>query len=49
MTNAKRGIEYLETTAGIQQGLNQLADSQAVEAIPALEALRTKLQQSQAY
>jgi hypothetical protein len=28
--------------------LNQLADSQAVEAIPALEALRTKLQQSQA-
>ncbi len=40
-------IEYLETTAGIQQGLNQLADGQAVAAIPALEALRTKLQQSQ--
>jgi PHD/YefM family antitoxin component YafN of YafNO toxin-antitoxin module len=38
-------IEYLETTAGIQQGLNELAQGQAVAAIPALEKLRSKLQQ----
>jgi PHD/YefM family antitoxin component YafN of YafNO toxin-antitoxin module len=38
-------IDYLETTAGIQQGLKELADGQAVAAIPALEALRSKLQQ----
>jgi PHD/YefM family antitoxin component YafN of YafNO toxin-antitoxin module len=40
-------IEYLETTAGIQQGLNELAQGQAVAAIPALEALKSKLQQRQ--
>jgi PHD/YefM family antitoxin component YafN of YafNO toxin-antitoxin module len=38
-------IEYLETTAGIRQGLDELAKGQAVSAIPALEALRSKLQQ----
>ena len=41
-------IEYLETTAGIRQGLNELEKGQAVAAIPALETLRTKLQQPQA-
>jgi PHD/YefM family antitoxin component YafN of YafNO toxin-antitoxin module len=39
-------IEYLETTAGIQQGLKELAAGQAVPAIPAIEALHDKLQQS---
>jgi PHD/YefM family antitoxin component YafN of YafNO toxin-antitoxin module len=38
-------IEYLETTVGIQQGLNELAKGQAVAAIPALEKLRSKFQQ----
>ena len=38
-------IEYLETTAGIKQGLNELAEGKSVPAIPALEALRIKLQQ----
>jgi PHD/YefM family antitoxin component YafN of YafNO toxin-antitoxin module len=38
-------IEYLETTAGIRQGLDELASGEAVVAIPALEALRSKLQQ----
>lgn len=41
-------IEYLETTAGIRQGLNELEKGQAVAAIPALETLRTKLQKPQA-
>jgi PHD/YefM family antitoxin component YafN of YafNO toxin-antitoxin module len=41
-------IEYLETTAGIKQGLNELAEGRAVAAISALEALRTKLQEPQA-
>jgi prevent-host-death family protein len=41
-------IEYLETTAGIRQGLNELAEGQAVAAIPALESLKSKLQQPQA-
>ena len=41
-------VEYLETTAGIKQGLDELSQSQGVAAIPALEALRTKLQQPQA-
>ena len=41
-------IEYLETTAGIRQGLNELEKGQAVAAIPALETLRIKLQQPQA-
>ncbi len=40
-------IEYLETTAGIRQGLSELEESRAVPAIPALELLRTKLQQPQ--
>ena len=38
-------IEYLETTAGIRQGLNELEKGHSVAAIPALEALRSKLQQ----
>jgi PHD/YefM family antitoxin component YafN of YafNO toxin-antitoxin module len=38
-------IEYLETTAGIRQGLHELDEGRAVAAIPALEALRAKLQQ----
>jgi PHD/YefM family antitoxin component YafN of YafNO toxin-antitoxin module len=38
-------IEYLETTAGIRQGLHELTEGQAVAAIPALQALRSKLQQ----
>jgi PHD/YefM family antitoxin component YafN of YafNO toxin-antitoxin module len=33
-------IEYLETTAGIQRGLNELAAGQAVEAVSALDILR---------
>ena len=41
-------IEYLETTAGIRQGLNELEKGQAVAAIPALETLKTKLQPPQA-
>jgi PHD/YefM family antitoxin component YafN of YafNO toxin-antitoxin module len=41
-------IEYLETTAGIKQGIDELSQAQGVAAIPALEALRTKLQQPQA-
>jgi prevent-host-death family protein len=40
-------IEYLETIAGIRQGLNELDEGRAVPAIPALELLRTKLQQPQ--
>jgi PHD/YefM family antitoxin component YafN of YafNO toxin-antitoxin module len=40
-------IEYLETTAGIRQGLNELVEGTAVAAIPALDALRSKLQQPQ--
>jgi PHD/YefM family antitoxin component YafN of YafNO toxin-antitoxin module len=39
-------IEYLETTVGIQRGLQELAEGQGVPAIAALEALHTKLQQS---
>jgi PHD/YefM family antitoxin component YafN of YafNO toxin-antitoxin module len=38
-------IEYLETTAGIRQGLNELVEGKSVAAIPALETLRRKLQQ----
>jgi PHD/YefM family antitoxin component YafN of YafNO toxin-antitoxin module len=37
-------IEYLEVTAGIKQGLDELSHSQGIAAIPALEALRIKLQ-----
>jgi PHD/YefM family antitoxin component YafN of YafNO toxin-antitoxin module len=40
-------IEYLETTAGLRQGLSELDECRAVPAIPALELLRTKLQQPQ--
>ena len=40
-------IEYLETTAGIQQGLSELDKGSAVPAIPALELLRNKLQPPQ--
>jgi PHD/YefM family antitoxin component YafN of YafNO toxin-antitoxin module len=40
-------IEYLETTAGIRQGLSELEEDLAVPAIPALELLRTKLQSPQ--
>jgi PHD/YefM family antitoxin component YafN of YafNO toxin-antitoxin module len=40
-------IEYLETTAGIRQGLSELDEGRTVPAIPALELLRTKLQQPQ--
>jgi PHD/YefM family antitoxin component YafN of YafNO toxin-antitoxin module len=39
-------IEYLETTAGIQQGLKELAAGQALLAIPVLEALHDKIQRS---
>jgi PHD/YefM family antitoxin component YafN of YafNO toxin-antitoxin module len=38
-------LEYLETTAGITKGLNELASGQAVAALPALDALRSKIQQ----
>jgi PHD/YefM family antitoxin component YafN of YafNO toxin-antitoxin module len=41
-------IEYLETTTGIQQGLHELVQGQAVAAIPALETLRSKLQKPEA-
>lgn len=41
-------IEYLETIAGIKQGLKELVEDQGVPAISALEALRSKLQQPQA-
>jgi len=40
-------LEYLETVAGIQRGLTELAEGQAVPAIEALEQLRKKLGQSQ--
>ena len=36
-------LEYLETVSGIQQGLAELAEGQAVPAIEALEKLRDKL------
>jgi prevent-host-death family protein len=36
-------LEYLETVAGIQQGLTELAEGQALPAIEALEKLRDKL------
>ena len=39
-------LEYLETVAGIQRGLAELAEGQAVPAIEALEQLRKKLEQS---
>jgi PHD/YefM family antitoxin component YafN of YafNO toxin-antitoxin module len=38
-------LEYLETVAGIQRGLEELADGKAVPAITALEELREKLKQ----
>ncbi|WP_310484855.1 hypothetical protein [Chamaesiphon sp. VAR_48_metabat_403] len=41
-------IEYLETAAGIRQGLDELAKGQSVAVIPAIEALRSKLQQPKA-
>ncbi len=41
-------IESLETSAGIRKGLDELAQGQAVAAIPTLEALRSKLQQPKA-
>jgi hypothetical protein len=37
---------YIETIVGIRQGLNELAGGKSVAAIPALETLRSKLQQS---
>jgi PHD/YefM family antitoxin component YafN of YafNO toxin-antitoxin module len=40
-------LEYLETVAGIQRGLTELAEGQAVPAIEALEQLRKKLGQPQ--
>jgi prevent-host-death family protein len=40
-------LEYLETVAGVQRGLAELAEGQAVPAIGALEQLREKLRQSQ--
>jgi PHD/YefM family antitoxin component YafN of YafNO toxin-antitoxin module len=39
-------LEYLETAAGIQRGLTELAEGQAVPAIEALEKLRDKLKKS---
>jgi prevent-host-death family protein len=39
-------LEYLETVAGIQRGLNELAEGQAVPAMEALENLRDKLKNS---
>ena len=38
-------VEYLETVAGVRQGLVELADGKAVPAIPALEDLRLRLRQ----
>jgi PHD/YefM family antitoxin component YafN of YafNO toxin-antitoxin module len=32
-------IEYLETTAGIKQGLHELAEGRSMAAIPALETI----------
>jgi prevent-host-death family protein len=39
-------LEYLEAVAGIQKGLTELAEGQAVPAIEALEKLRDKLKKS---
>ncbi|MEB3336821.1 MAG: type II toxin-antitoxin system Phd/YefM family antitoxin [Leptolyngbyaceae bacterium] len=36
-------LEYLETVAGVRQGLQELAEGKARPAIAALEELRTKL------
>jgi PHD/YefM family antitoxin component YafN of YafNO toxin-antitoxin module len=38
-------LEYLETVAGVRQGLVERAEGKGVPAIPALEALRSKLRQ----
>jgi PHD/YefM family antitoxin component YafN of YafNO toxin-antitoxin module len=40
-------LEYLEAAAGIQRGLSELAEDQAVPAMKALEELREKLRKSQ--
>jgi PHD/YefM family antitoxin component YafN of YafNO toxin-antitoxin module len=37
-------LEYLETVAGVRQGLVELADGKAVPTVPALEELRSRLQ-----
>jgi prevent-host-death family protein len=39
-------LDYLETVAGIQRGLTELVEGQAVPAIDALEKLREKLMKS---
>jgi PHD/YefM family antitoxin component YafN of YafNO toxin-antitoxin module len=39
-------LDYLETFVGIQRGLTELAEGQAVPAIDALEKLREKLKKS---
>jgi hypothetical protein len=39
-------LDYLETVVGIQRGLTELAEGQAVPAIDALEKRREKLKQS---
>jgi PHD/YefM family antitoxin component YafN of YafNO toxin-antitoxin module len=38
-------LEYLETVAGVCQGLTERADGKGIPAIPALEGLRLKLRQ----
>jgi PHD/YefM family antitoxin component YafN of YafNO toxin-antitoxin module len=35
-------LEYLETVAGVRQGLTELAEGKAVPAVPALEELRSR-------
>jgi hypothetical protein len=37
-------LEYLETMAGVRQGLVELAEGKAFPAVPALEELRSRLQ-----
>jgi hypothetical protein len=39
------GEEYLETVAGVRQGLTELAEGKAVPAGPALEELRSRSHQ----
>lgn len=39
-------LEYLETVVGIQRGLTELAEGQALPAIESLEKLRDKLKNS---
>jgi PHD/YefM family antitoxin component YafN of YafNO toxin-antitoxin module len=38
-------LEYLETVAGVRQGLAELVEGKAMPAIPALEDLRSRLRQ----